>query len=183
MFGIKRCYECKEKTEEEKFNVYKAKREIDRVKLHAKYISCISVGIVIWLIATGNAENPEFSGWISFASTVTSIILSVIAIILSITGESKTEAIKNDLSETARKIDEVADKMNVEMLEANQGIKELITQLDEKIKNLQIQVDKVPENVAEKVTNTYSKTNNNATKNTRREINNKKEWGRRDAES
>lgn len=134
MFGIKRCYECKEKTEEEKFNVYKVKREIDRVKLHAKYISCISVGIVIWLIATGNAENPEFSGWISFASTVTSIILSVIAIILSITGESKTEAIKNDLSETARKIDEVADKMNVEMLEANQGIKELITQLDEKIK-------------------------------------------------
>lgn len=168
MFGIKKCEECKQKSEEEIFDVYKEKRKIDKIKLHAKYISCISVGIVVWLVATGTAKNDEFAGWMSFASTITSIILSVIAIILSITGESKTDAIKNDLSDTARKLDNVAGGMNKSM----DNTKELIEQLGKQIKVLEEKVDKVPERVnAYKNTNvTYSETEN-------KEVRSNVHWG------
>ena len=138
----------------DEYKDYEIKIKCVKTKLHSRYIACIAAGIVIWLLATGEANTAEFSAWISFASTIASIILSVVAIILSITGESKTDAIKNDLAETARKLDGIADKMNKEMAGTNNDIRELIKQLGVQIEILQEKVDKVPEKVDK-----YTKTN------------------------
>ena len=154
-FFWKKCKDCENSDgKEESFKEYKILRQMDRNKLHTRYISCIAGGIVIWLIATGTYSNPNFPDWVSFASTITSIILSVLAIIMSITGESKTDAIKSDLSETARKLDEITAQMDKNMSGTNEEIRELITELSNQIEILQDKVDKVPERV-----NTYSKTN------------------------
>ena len=71
------------------YNEFEIKLKCAKAKLHSRYIVCISIGILVWLVATGEANTKEFSSWISFASTVASIILSVIAIIMSITEKEK----------------------------------------------------------------------------------------------
>lgn len=78
---------------------YEIKLENAKTKLHSRYIVAILVCIVIWLLATGEANTQEFSNWISFTSTIVSIILSVIAIILSITGESKTDMMREKIED------------------------------------------------------------------------------------
>lgn len=115
---------------------YEIKLKCMKTKLHSRYITCIAVGIVIWLLATGQANTSEFSAWISFASTIASIILSVIAIIMSITGESKTDAMRNQMEETANKLEEtarsieIANKQNIKNIEE---LKENIDKLQEKV--------------------------------------------------
>lgn len=107
-----------------------------QMKLHLRYITGISLGIVVWMVASGAANNTEFSSWISFASTVTSIILSVIAIIMSITGESKTDAMRNQMEETAQKLEETANAIEA----ANKKNEENINELKENIHILQEKV-------------------------------------------
>ena len=88
------------------YKEYELKLKCMRTKLHSKYIAFISIAIVIWIVATGEANTEQFSEWISFASTITSIILSVIAIILSITGEGKTDVVRDKIEEAVKKIRE-----------------------------------------------------------------------------
>ena len=77
MFGV-----CREENKGscpcKDYNEYEIKLKCAKTKLHSRYIAFIAMGIVIWMLATGDANSPEFSDWISFASTIASIILSVI---------------------------------------------------------------------------------------------------------
>jgi hypothetical protein len=108
-----------------------------RLTLHSRYICGIAIGIVIWTLATGKANSPEFSSWISFASTVASIILSVLAIIMSITGEAKTEAMRNQMEDATRRLDEAVENIT----SANENIKCSIVDLQGKIDSMSEKVD------------------------------------------
>ena len=131
---------CKDQSE------FELKLKCMKTKLHSIYIASIATGIVIWSLATGQANTTEFSDWISFASTITSIILSVIAIILSITGESKTDAMRNQMEETAGKLEETAKAINDANVKNSENVKELkdnIEILSYKIELLQGKTDEV----------------------------------------
>ena len=74
----------------------------------------ILICIIIWALST--KANDQFVAEFSFAATISSIILSILAIIMSITGESRTavlrEKIEKDemkklLQELERKIERV----------------------------------------------------------------------------
>lgn len=122
------------------YNEYEIRLKCVKNKLHCRYISFISIGIVIWLLATGDANSEEFSSWISFASTVASIILSVIAIIMSISGDGKTDEMKNQMQETARKLEKTAQSIECANDQNIKNINELkngIELLKEKIESLQ----------------------------------------------
>lgn len=121
------------------FNQYELILKTEKGKLHSRYIAIICIAISVWLIASGSAKDAAFISQLSFASTVTSIILSVIAIILSITGESKTsmmqarmEDIVQSLEKTAGQIAEISDNTEKNMGSLQEGIADL----DLKIKNL-----------------------------------------------
>lgn len=137
MFGIKVCKECENtpKTLEE----YKLKLENDRIRLHIKYICFIATTVLVWLIATGSAKDEEFPNWVSFASTIASIILSVLAIIMSITGENKSEVARNQLEETSKKIDSAVEsmkKINDNTIENISSISETMKLLNKKIEDI-----------------------------------------------
>lgn len=137
-------YTCKDNAE------FEIRLEYEKTKLHSKYIACISIGIVVWLVATGKANTEEFSSWISFASTVASIILSVIAIIMSITGESKTNTMRDKMEEASRKIEkasEAIEKANDANKENIEDLKENINLLEKKIEELKGANTKVLEQV------------------------------------
>lgn len=70
------------------------------------YVLALILGIVLMIMAlvikTGN--DTTFVNQVSFASTITSIILSVIAIWMSITGERSTNEIKTKVSDSVDKL-------------------------------------------------------------------------------
>lgn len=96
-------------------------KEIDK-KVYSKtqlrfYISIVIivvlVGIIIWLFSIHNDEN--FVSHFSFASTITSIVLSVLAIFMSVSGESKTQAIRDKIEREADEIMETTRRWDDRM--------------------------------------------------------------------
>lgn len=84
------------------------------------------------------------------ASTVASIILSVIAIIMSITGEGKTDAIKNQMIETTQELKRMVKKVQ----KINTSVDESLQELKNGLTELQRKIDDVPDSTAKKL---YSK--------------------------
>ena len=133
MFGIGNRNSCKD------YGVQDLKIENARIKIHAKYIAFISLGIVVWMMATGTANTEDFSDTLSFASTIASIILSVIAIIMSISGEAQTNTIRDRMEEAVREMDQVLksiEKENKTSFENTKELKDAISELDYKIANM-----------------------------------------------
>ena len=134
------------------FDEYEIKIKCVKTKLHSRYLSIIAIGICIWQFA-GNATEEQFVSQFSFASTITSIILSVLAIIMSITGEGKTEHIKEQLQEAAKNIDKTQKKIK----EINDCIENNLKFLNMEVKNLHSEIEKLPETVAENVEEKFLK--------------------------
>lgn len=145
--GLKWCSSKKESNCPCKdYNEYEIKLKCMKTTLHRNYIVSISVGILVWVLATGQANSDEFSSWISFASTITSIILSVIAIFMSISGENKTDAMRNQMEETANKLERATESINQANNKNLQNIDELkkgIAELQDKIESLQGKTDEM----------------------------------------
>lgn len=70
----------------------------------------ISIALMILALTIKTSCNDVFVGQVSFASTVTSIVLSVIAIWMSITGERSTNEIKEKVSASVDKLTETTSK-------------------------------------------------------------------------
>lgn len=137
---------------EEHINDYE-KIKYEKKIIHCRYISCISISICVILIITKAYASDEFVQQLSMAGTVTSIILSVIAIIMSITGEGKTDAIRNQMIERTQELKKTVktvQKINTSVDESLQELKNGLTELQRKI-------DDVPDSTAKKL---YSKEKN-----------------------
>lgn len=154
MMGLKWCdknsnCECKD------FNEYEIKLNCAKTKLHSRYIAAIAAGIVIWSLATGDANTEEFSAWISFASTIASIILSVIAIILSITGEGKTDVMREKIEVAVRKLEGTAHNIEDANRKSIDNIEELKKEMDE----LKFALKNIPGETIEKMRTEYAVSN------------------------
>lgn len=85
---------------------------------------------LIWIIAI--KSNEKFAETVSVASTIASIILSVLAIILSLTSESRTGAIRIKMESEMITIVKTTDEM-----------KKLVEVMDEKIKQIDTKTSKI----------------------------------------
>ena len=73
-------------------------------------ILIISIALLVMALTIKTVSEKEFVAQVSFASTITSIILSVIAIWMSITGERSTNEIKTKVSDSVEKLVESANE-------------------------------------------------------------------------
>ena len=69
--------------------------------------------ICVWLFTSSKDE--QFASHFSFASTVTSIILSVLAIFMSVSNESKTQTIREKIEQEAETITKTADDLKTQI--------------------------------------------------------------------
>ena len=159
----------------EQFDKYDILLKCEKRNLHSRYIACISVAICIWLIVTDTSGNAEFVGQLSLAGTIASIILSVIAIIMSITGEGKTEAIRNQMLETTQELKHTVTSVE----QIDEDVKKSIEKLKESIEVLQEKVDRVPDATAERFTKVEKQNNNYIQK---RKNNNPGNWIKKEGE-
>lgn len=113
--------------------------QYEKLKLHIKYIIIIAVILFFGGIVLATSNQNEFVSQISFGSTMTSIILSVIAIWMSISGERTTNDIKTKISYSADRLSETTEKIGILN---NNYEKTMSTQLEE-LKTVQEQLTKV----------------------------------------
>lgn len=116
-------------------NWKKNEKEIYSIKDIAIIVSvyCIVILIInlVWIMAI--KPNEKFAETVSFASTLSSIILSVLAIIISIAFESRTGAIHIKMESEMNEIFQA----NAEMKGIIKNIKKNLKQLDTKTSNIQ----------------------------------------------
>lgn len=129
------------------YHEYNERLKVEKQKLHVKYIAGICIGIITVVLAYRTSDVETFVNQLSFASTIASIILSVLAIIMSISGEGKTEGIRNQMSETTMELRKTVETVQT----INEGVINSLNQLEGGINELQTKIEQIPDNTAEKV--------------------------------
>lgn len=108
---------------------YQQELKFEKGKLHIRYLLIIATVLVIIGISAQLGNDNNFSSQISMASTISSIILSAIAIFMSISGENKNSYVQNQMTETSSKLSETVKQLG----DINETI---LTALDDKLKEI-----------------------------------------------
>lgn len=117
----------------------------EKLIIHMSYWIIILVLIIISLITTRSYSNESLAEQVAFGGTLSGIILSVIAIIMTLIGETKSDNTKDKLFNLSEDLEEVVEKIqyttkNLEdTLKSNLDVKKQINSLSysmEKIINM-----------------------------------------------
>lgn len=131
----------------EDFHEYNERLKVEKQKLHVKYIAGICITIATVVLAYRTSDVQTFVDQLSFSSTIASIILSVLAIIMSISGEGKTEGIRSQMTETTLELRKTVKTVQT----INDGVITNLKQLQDGMNELQMKIEMIPDNTAEKV--------------------------------
>lgn len=122
------------------------KNRVEEAVKHCIYIIVLIAGIACLILALTIklSDNSAFADQLSFASTVTSIILSIIAIWMSISGERNINDVKQRVSDSAIKL-EGSTKESIELVEnlkntfdvQEKTYKQIINNLENVISNVE----------------------------------------------
>lgn len=83
----------------------------DKLKVHMFYIIIILILALVVVITDRGYDNKDLSQWIAFGATLSGIILSVLAIILTLIGETKSDNTKDSLLDTSKKLEDIVDNI------------------------------------------------------------------------
>ena len=81
--------------------------------------------LCVWLFT--ESKDAEFASHFAFASTVTSIILSVLAIVMSVLNESKTQTIRDKIEQEADDFTKTAEDLKVQIAELSKKMDSVAT--------------------------------------------------------
>ena len=91
----------------------------------------------------------RFGEMLSFAGTVSSIILSIVAIFMSINGEGKNDEIRREMSNSSNKLAETADRLENHLDNVLTQIEELEKRLNKKIDGVGSEVEDIHKDTTE----------------------------------
>ena len=99
--------------EEGQSNIYiDLERKHSLLKLHMKYVLCIACFLGAVFLTEKLSDADRFGEMLSFAGTVSSIIISIVAIFMSINGEGKNDEIRREMSNSSNKLEETANELD-----------------------------------------------------------------------
>lgn len=110
-------------------------------RLHLGYICGICIFLIVELatyICIQSDHSLEIVSYISFASTLSSLILSVVAIIYAIVSNNKGEVQYGKIDTASSKITDSVSEFSKKSEELTQGLSDVLTKLDE-VKNISIE--------------------------------------------
>lgn len=110
-------------------------------RLHLGYICGICIFLIVELatyICIQSDHSVEIVSYISFASTLSSLILSVVAIIYAIVSNNKGEVQYGKIDTASSKITDSVSEFSKKSEELIQGLSDVLTKLDE-VKNISIE--------------------------------------------
>lgn len=114
---------------------------LNNKKLHLYYICGICIFIIIELstyICIQSDHSVEIISYVSFASTLSSLILSVVAIIYAIVSNNKGEVQYGKIDSASSRITDSVSEFSTKSEELTQGLNKVLSKLDE-VKNISIE--------------------------------------------
>lgn len=128
------------------------KEKYEKGKLHTRYLFIVAGILAVIGISIALGENSEALGQISMASTVSSIILSSIAIFMSISGENKLNYTQNTLMETSNRLSYITDNIEQANSMFDSTISQKLLKLDE-ISDRLVKIGQSVSNVEKEILN------------------------------
>lgn len=116
------------------FLFLKYRQNDGKCKVHMYYISGLLIFIIIELITyvcVNNNNTDQIVDYISFASTISSLFLSVVAIIYAIVSNDKGEAQYKKIDGASDRISISVDKFSLMSESLSENIKSILSKLDE----------------------------------------------------
>lgn len=120
------------------FLFLKYRKNDEHPKVHMYYISGLCIFIILELITyicVNNDKATEIVSYVSFASTISSLFLSVVAIIYAIVSNNKGEAQYQKIDRASDRISTSVDRFSSLSESLSGNINSILTKLDE-IKNI-----------------------------------------------
>lgn len=127
----------------------------EKLKLHIKYIIAIAAILSLGSVVLASYDQEAFAGQVAFGATITSIVLSVIAIWMSISGERTTNDIRIKIAESTERLSKTTKE--IETLNSNyektmdsqinelKNVQEQLTQITNSVSNVEKQVSAINE--------------------------------------
>lgn len=138
------------KNEESQSNIYiDLERKYSLLKLHMIYVLCIACFLGAVFLTEKLSDADRFGEMLSFAGTVSSIILSIVAIFMSINGEEKNDEIRREMSNSSNKLAETADRLENHLDNVLTQIEELEKRLNKKIDGVGSEVEDIHKDTTE----------------------------------
>lgn len=94
-----------------------------KLKIHMFYIILIAVLLIISLFTQIGYENKDLASQLGFGATLSGIILSVIAIMITLIGETKSENTKDKLFSLSENLEGIVSRVEI----AANGIEKIVT--------------------------------------------------------
>lgn len=116
----------------------------EKLNIHMFYWILILVLIIIGLITTRSYSNESLAEQVAFGATLSGIILSVIAIIMTLIGESKSDNTKDKLINLSDNLEEIVSRVEKttsnleEVLNINLDVRSKLDNLGNKISEISI---------------------------------------------
>ncbi|MCC0707373.1 hypothetical protein [Clostridioides sp. ES-S-0190-01] len=82
-------------------------KDFEKVKIHMGYCIFILVLLVVVLFTMIGHDNKELASQVAFGATLSGIILSILAIILTLIGETKSDNTKDNLLNISKKLEDI----------------------------------------------------------------------------
>lgn len=107
------------------------------------YLTILFVFVIIFLVTITMGSSDESNKLFSFASTLTSIVLSLVAIIMTIYSEYKNERAASSLSLAINTIESASDNLRNQTDRQIQELKDLNEQLKNEFYKINIKLDEI----------------------------------------
>ncbi len=139
-----------QKNEENPRNNYiELEKKHSLLKLHMIYVLCIACFLCVVFLTYKLSDADKFGEMLSFAGTISSIILSIVAIFMSINGEGKSDEIRREMSNSSNKLAETADGLENHLDNVLIQIKELEKRLNKKLDGVGSEVENIHKDTTE----------------------------------
>lgn len=105
------------------------------------------IGIIIFLLTLTFGDNAIAFSHFSFAGTITSIVLSVLAIFMTIQSEAKNENVKAEINTAVHSLNEVNNQFKENIENALNKLNNVDSNLDIKLNEINSKLDSINKNV------------------------------------
>lgn len=129
--------------------------EIKRVKLHFKYTASILFGISILIVALVFYDKDVASTYLTYAGTILSIVLSVIAILITLIDVAGQKKQVYEIYNTSEELKSLVENHRV----ATNNMEKLITSQQESLKLYQKNIENVDNVIRELMNSSYNEKN------------------------
>lgn len=139
-------------------------KDFEKVKIHMGYCIFILVLLVIVLFTMIGHDNKELASQVAFGATLSGIILSILAIILTLIGETKSDNTKDNLLNISKKLENIVENIEdatVKLENVSSMKDEIKEEISVGLSNMVLKVDKenIPSSLNKDISNKENESN------------------------